>query len=77
MAAENSVVIVNWADRDFLHSVETSLRKKGFAKREDYEQHGLQTQVWEKAPNKSVDMKPISLAPLDMPLVESKAIVTA
>lgn len=76
---QNSVVIINWEDREFLQRMETSLRKNGFVKREDYEQVGAHTQVWEKASNppNALERK-IGDSSVDMTFVEAKAgVVTA
>lgn len=44
----NSVVIVNWVDKDFADRVLYSLEKHGYRRTEDYESAGAQIQVWEK-----------------------------
>lgn len=44
----NSIVIVNWVDKDFAERVLYSLEKQGYRRTEDYEHAGAQCQVWEK-----------------------------
>jgi hypothetical protein len=44
----NSVVIVNWEDKDFAKRIAYSLEKQGFNCTEDYENVGAHIQVWEK-----------------------------
>ncbi len=44
----NSIVIVNWEDKDFAERVRYSLEKQGFTRTEDYEDVGVRCQVWSK-----------------------------
>jgi hypothetical protein len=70
----NSIVIVNWVDKEFAQRVLFSLERAGYVRKEDYECGAAQMQVWEKAPENnqrgrmlgSDPLAPIKLLPLEL-----------
>lgn len=60
----NSVVIVNWEDKDFAQRVLYSLERAGYIRSEDYECGAAHMQVWEKVPENNLRGRMIGSDPL-------------
>jgi hypothetical protein len=60
----NSIVVLNWKDKDFAERVIYSLEKQGYRRTEDYEGMGAQIQVWEKEARNNLRGETIALDPL-------------
>lgn len=60
----NSIVIVNWEDKDFAERVLYSLEKQGFKRTEDYESAGAHLQVWEKEGKNNARGRTLGVDPL-------------
>jgi hypothetical protein len=61
----NSIVIVNWEDKDVAERIAYSLEKQGFKRTEDYESTGTRIQVWEKEARDNARGRVLSASPLD------------
>jgi hypothetical protein len=61
----NSIVIVNWEDKDVAERIAYSLEKQGFKRTEDYESTGTRIQVWEKEAKDNARGRVLNASPLD------------
>jgi hypothetical protein len=60
----NSIVIVNWEDKDFAQRVLYTLERQGYARTEDYECGQAHMQVWHKASGDNAQGRVIDSNPL-------------
>jgi hypothetical protein len=60
----NSVVIVNWEDKDFAQRVLFALERQGYVRMEDYECGAAHMQVWEKGAATNLKGRVIGSDPL-------------